>query len=423
MEGGKKEFDFLFRFCRYSLSWFGAWPEQKNKLKSTISIMIPNIFMSSVIIIPQGIRMYQVRHDIDLLSQIISTVELPVALAMSKMNVFYFNRKNITLLYDHMAKYWENHKSNIELEIMRKKGVMGLRMAYICLGMGHATMVARFTQCVFENLSSWSSPERYCNYSLFVDAYYPFTWNYTPRFESVAWTQITAIYFAMVAYSGSDSYYSQTVFHLCAEYNILRVKLTDLVNNYKVSNISNNEFYKTLGYIVENHVEINICIEHLESAFCAVFLIQLVSLTVQFCLQGFMLVLIIWEYFGKSQLGPGWVDPNFAQYLTEGHNSIIIDVMFIICFLIYMVGNFYIYCYLGEQLQMESFAFAQTAFDCEWYNLPPSKMRSMVFLIMSGRKPTELTAGKFCVLNLILFASIIKTSMGYLSFLVTMRAA
>ncbi|XP_043466419.1 uncharacterized protein LOC122501189 [Leptopilina heterotoma] len=63
----------------------------------------------------------------------------------------------------------------------------------------------------------------------------------------------------------------------------------------------------------------------------------------------------------------------------------------------------------------------RTAYDCEWYHLPTKKVKSLLLLIQMGQKPVEITAGKFCVLNLILFGSIMKTSMGYLSFLITMK--
>ncbi|XP_043466422.1 uncharacterized protein LOC122501192 [Leptopilina heterotoma] len=80
---------------------------------------------------------------------------------------------------------------------------------------------------------------------------------------------------------------------------------------------------------------------------------------------------------------------------------------------------FEITCFL--QYLGVSFYFAQTAYESKWYNLPPHKSKCLLLLMQSGYKPIPITAGKFFVLNFMLFGSIIKTSMGYLSFLITMK--
>ncbi|XP_051164865.1 uncharacterized protein LOC127283813 [Leptopilina boulardi] len=157
-------------------------------------------------------------------------------------------------------------------------------------------MIARLIQWIFENLNDWNNQHHFKNYTLYVEAYYPFVWNYSPVFEVTCIIEYFGTFLATVAYTGTDGFFSQIVLHLSGEYHILRLQLLRL-----------------------------------------------------------------------------------------------------------------------------SFAFAQTAYDCEWYHLPPQKVKGLLLLMQSGHKPVAITAGKFCVLNLILFGSIMKTSMGYLSCLITMR--
>ncbi|XP_043466427.1 odorant receptor coreceptor-like [Leptopilina heterotoma] len=130
------------------------------------------------------------------------------------------------------------------------------------------------------------------------------------------------------------------------------------------------------------------------------FLAQLLACTIQFCLQAYFLVLYISH-------------PNRLSMLPS--------IFFIVVFSMYLIGNFYIYCYLAEMLQMESYAFADTTYICEWFNLPSRKAKCLLLIMQSGNKPVEITAGKFFVFNFRLFGSIVKTSLGYLSFLITMK--
>ncbi|XP_043466421.1 uncharacterized protein LOC122501191 [Leptopilina heterotoma] len=285
------------------------------------------------VVIPQGIKLIQVRDNIDLISQIVSTAELPYLVALTKMSVLYYNKEKMIILYGCMMDHWERNRSNKEVEIMMKKGVEGKKIAVLCMFLGHATMVARLVQWIFENLQNWNNSERFKNYTLYVEAYYPFNWNYTPMFEITCFIEYFGTFLATAAYTGTDGFFSQTVLHISGEYNILRLQLLELVNNFNVT-IFGHEFDEKIGYIVDVH-------EHLNRKLIALF---------------FM-----------------------------------------------------------------SYAFAQTAYNCHWYNLPAKKAKYLILLMQIGHKPVAITAGKFCVLNLILFGSIMKTSMGYLSVLITMR--
>ncbi|XP_051164866.1 uncharacterized protein LOC127283814 [Leptopilina boulardi] len=389
----------LTTYTRLSLAWFGVWPSHTNKTLSTVLFFISITIITLTVVIPQGIKLIQVRDNFDHMTHIISVAEIPYLIALTKMSVLFYKKEKMTILYNNIVNHWKETRSNEEIKIMMKKGDEGKKIALLCMFLGHAAMIARLIQCIFENLSNWSSSDHYKNYTLFVEGYYPFTWNYSPVFEITYIIQLFGLYLGMVAYSGTDAFFSQIVLHLSGEYLILSIKLTDIVNTFKITKVD-YKFDKKFGHIVDLHDHINSCITILENTFYLMFLVQLIGCSIQFCMQGFLLVLYI---NGKNS------------------TSMLIDVIFILVFLTYMIGNFYVYCYLGEQLQIQSFAFAQRAYDCVWYHLPPQKAKCLLLLMQSGHKPVPITAGKFCVLNLLLFRSIIKTSMGYLSFLITTR--
>ncbi|XP_051164643.1 odorant receptor 4-like [Leptopilina boulardi] len=315
------------------------------------------------------------------------------------MVVLYCNKKKMSTIYDNMMANWKSKKSNEELDIMIKSGRKGKQFSLICLIMGHVTITARLVQCIFENLPNWNSPVHLRNFTLYVDAYFPFRWNYSPTFEIICCLQYIGTVCGTIAYTGTDSFFSQLSFHYTAQYHILRLRLLHLINNFNNAKIK-SKFNEKFNNIINFHHQINSCIEIIESTFHLMFLVQLLACTFQICLQAYFFILFITH---------------------ENHSSMISEILFIVVFFMYIIGNFYIYCYLTEMLQMESYAFADTAYETEWFNLPSQKAKSLLLLMRSGNKPVQITAGKFVVFNFQLFGSIIKTSMGYLSFLITMR--
>ncbi|KYM88527.1 hypothetical protein ALC53_03010 [Atta colombica] len=55
--------------------------------------------------------------------------------------------------------------------------------------------------------------------------------------------------------------------------------------------------------------------------------------------------------------------------------------------------------------------------DLEWYKLESSKARSLILLIIRANEPFHITAGKIVPLTMTTFCSLLKTSAGYISFL------
>ena len=52
---------------------------------------------------------------------------------------------------------------------------------------------------------------------------------------------------------------------------------------------------------------------------------------------------------------------------------------------------------------------AETAYHCEWYNLPPEFVRLLIIIMCRARaSPLKLTAGKFCWFTILLFSQVSK---------------
>lgn len=85
----------LMRISRLSLSSVGAWPLYANKTLSRILFFISYLIVTFTVFIPQGIKLIQVRDNLDQISQILSTAELPFLIALTKMSVLYYNKESL----------------------------------------------------------------------------------------------------------------------------------------------------------------------------------------------------------------------------------------------------------------------------------------------------------------------------------------
>ncbi|KAF7410495.1 hypothetical protein HZH68_004876 [Vespula germanica] len=109
---------------------------------------------------------------------------------------------------------------------------------------------------------------------------------------------------------------------------------------------------------------------------------------------------------------------SFEQLMVDdGEQMPVLELFFFTFYIVYVLLQLYLYCYVGEQLWFESTELARAAYECKWYELLPNEARTLLLIIHRSRSPLRLTAGKFCILNHELYSTVLKTSMSYLSVL------
>ncbi|XP_018354230.1 PREDICTED: odorant receptor 43a-like [Trachymyrmex septentrionalis] len=81
--------------------------------------------------------------------------------------------------------------------------------------------------------------------------------------------------------------------------------------------------------------------------------------------------------------------------------------------------NTFFYCGAGELVTQQCNAVYRAMCNLEWYKLESRKARNLILLMMRAKYPFCITAGKIFPLTMVTFCSILKTSMGYISFLLT----
>lgn len=155
-----------------------------------------------------------------------------------------------------MIDHWDKKKSNKELEIMLESGQKGKRFALICIILSYSTVHCRLFQWIIENLKNWENPENNRNYTLYLEAYFPYKWDYSPIFEITCCFQYMGIMSAAFSNSGTDAFFNQIIYHFVGQYQILRLKLVDLVTNIN-NNMSESEYNEEFKHIVYTHYHIN----------------------------------------------------------------------------------------------------------------------------------------------------------------------
>ncbi|XP_029659097.1 odorant receptor 47a-like [Formica exsecta] len=98
-----------------------------------------------------------------------------------------------------------------------------------------------------------------------------------------------------------------------------------------------------------------------------------------------------------------------------------IKITFLMFFIFFVLMQLYIYCYAAERLLTESTNMAYGVYECKWYNIPAKDAKDLMLIAYRSAVPLKLVAGKFGNFSLELFGIAVKTSMGYLSALLTIR--
>ncbi|XP_076621282.1 odorant receptor 4-like [Colletes latitarsis] len=95
------------------------------------------------------------------------------------------------------------------------------------------------------------------------------------------------------------------------------------------------------------------------------------------------------------------------------------QMAFFVLFVSFIIVHMYIYCYIGEMLLFHSTGMNISAYNSNWFNVSPADARCLIFIMCRSTRPACLRAGKFGIFSLEMFSTILRTSMGYLSVLLS----
>ncbi|XP_077259545.1 odorant receptor 10-like isoform X1 [Temnothorax americanus] len=184
---------------------------------------------------------------------------------------------------------------------------------------------------------------------------------------------------------GNDSLFLAIIIHVCGQMEILKIEFS----NYGVKSKNLSEDFSVLAsrhrYLIE-HTGLLI------DVISFVLLVQLLFSSILICLMGFQLILAL------------------------KHHDVVMIIK-TITVLGALLLQLFCYSFVGDYLKCQMEEVVNSIYSCNWYNLPLKLMKNIVFTIMRSQQPVQLLAGRFFVINIETFMTILKSSFSYLSVL------
>ncbi|KAL6267443.1 hypothetical protein P5V15_000519 [Pogonomyrmex californicus] len=395
-----QDLNFAIGWNRFNLNLVGIWPDplqnSKQKGLSSCRFMVASFFMLGFMCIPQSANLIFIWGNVDMMTENLATANIPVANAFMKAFTIWRHRKVLKPLIDFFYQDWHSSKTSEERTIMLKNAKLVRKISIWCTILTQV-MVTIYIVLRISMIAKF--PRNDTARPMLYTAYFPFDITRSPIFELICVCQILSAYSATVSYTGSDSFISMLVLHTCGQFQNLHDRLKNLANDTGGIKTS-KEFKSELKQIVKRHEHLNWFAKTIEESFNMVLLIQMLSCTIQLCFQGFQVFRIL--------------------IMEEENGSVTFQLIFLVIFVIFILVHLYIYCYVGENLIVQSTEMGFSAYESNWFNVAGKEARNLLFIMRrSAARPLCVTAGKFSIFSLQMFSTIVRTSLGYLSVLLT----
>ncbi|KAL2716808.1 odorant receptor 13a-like [Vespula squamosa] len=381
--------DYAFGWNVYTMRIMGIWPEEKIfNPKENLKVFSAVFFMFFFVSFPQTINLFFIWGDFDLVVENLAMDNVFFSITILKTIVFWLNGRTLKGLLNFME---EDRKQTV-----RKDDVERMMVAA-----DHSRKITITVNIISHSIfSAYTIMHLATNYptirGMYFPAYFPWETKPSPNFELIFFGQTMACYYSTVIYSLVDTFLATLVLHVCGQLANLKQELI----NFRTETAE--EFRQKLGRIVKKQDYINEFTETIENCFNKMLLIQMLGCTIILCL----------ESFGTLEV-----------LATENKDGFFLLELGCIAFYVsYVLLQLYLYCYIGQRLLSESTEMADAAYECKWYNLRPKEAKCLILIMRRARSPLHLTAAKFCSFSHELFTDVVRTAMGYLSVLYTVKS-
>ncbi|XP_025074886.1 odorant receptor 13a-like, partial [Pogonomyrmex barbatus] len=390
------DFVWAVELNRFGLELVGLWPKMneavENDFTSDLRIGIIFIIVTFVSGIPLICSLIRVRHDMILVIDNLQ-ITLPLMVVSMKLIMMRWKRTAILPIIKMMAEDWMALKPDIERNVMLKRGRTA-RLIIIC---GYMLMISAFTMIIifpcfgvpFRRLTNLTDR----NKPLPLQTYYFYDTDKSPQFEFTLIIQAMTIFLAAITYTSVDAFLGLSILHICGQLENFRRRLVNLV--------SCKNFDNALCENVIAHLRLIRFANRIEDTFSLMMLGLVFYFGIVFCLYGFLLLTVITD--------------------NETNDVTFSRIFYVISGVITLLVHTFLYCGAGELITGQCEAIYRTLNDLEWYKLDSKNARCLILLIIRTSEPFRITAGKIIPLTMTTFCSLLKTSAGYISFLLAKR--
>ncbi|XP_035739552.1 odorant receptor 43a-like [Vespa mandarinia] len=207
---------------------------------------------------------------------------------------------------------------------------------------------------------------------------------------SIYWTvfvlQSIQLFNAVLIESGNDVFFFGISMQICGQFDTLRI----LLEEFKME--KEEDRVPKIRQFIDKHSHLLDLARRVEDTFANVLLILLMTNGVHICLTGIQILLL------------------------SKQNDIVPLIKATVAFIVILIQIF-LYSYAGDFLSSLTQDIYNVIYDYPWYELSPSNVRNLIFIIMRAHKPFRLRAGRFYPMDIESFKNILKASFSYFSVL------
>nr|WCC57452.1 odorant receptor 56 [Papilio glaucus] len=335
-------FDFNLKYLFY----VGLWPKKNSTRNKVLLYKFYETFLhvlSLIYVVITSIGTYQNKEDVAIfLSNLDKT--LVAYNFVLKVIVFVIKRKHVEKLIEEIASSADRISNN------RK-----------CLMAFHVIIITIVTTAIIGAFSLLALFKM----EMIVEAWMPFEphkniMNYFLAIQILVITFIVPCSFRSIAMQGIVC---SIAMYLCEQF----IDLQNKIKGLEYSKAHESSTRMAFKEIVKKHVRLMRFSKQLSTAFKDFFLIQNLAVSVEMCLNAMMVTM---------------VDLDQKTLLAS-----------FIAFLIIALINAYIYCYLGNEMIIQSEGIAMAAYEAPWTSWPLDMQKDLLFVIKVAQRPLSLSAG------------------------------
>ncbi|XP_067210028.1 odorant receptor 10-like [Linepithema humile] len=365
----------------------GGWPLQEYN-KFALARYIISICSMSVELIMSYLDIYYGCSD---MYEILDSVMIIVCaiLGLVKLSMFRIYADNLICNYSSAVSDYLAIDTEAKRTIMRRHAFMGRIFFYSVVLFGIFVSLGLVTAPIIP-----SNKDAQVNVSINDDVLgYPISSTCTLarfHFSTTLYLVIFIVQSFLIGATffsnlGNDSLFLAITLHVCGQMELLRIEFSDFAT--EKGNV-NQDFMK----LVTRHSYLLNLARLLADAVHFILLVQLFISSVLICIMGFQLIVAL-------KVGDALMIAKTAMALLT------------------FSLEMFAYSFVGNYLKNQMEEVAHSIFSCNWHCMSVKLMKNILFVIAQSQQPIQLTAGKFLVVNLQTYMSILKTSFSYLSVL------
>ncbi|CAL1676433.1 unnamed protein product [Lasius platythorax] len=394
-----EDLSYAFALCRQFARMLGIWPDPRIPSISghrvpSIRFIIVACIVSFYIMVPHFTTMIRAWGNVGRMVECVASANYSV-MTLSKLFATWYYSETLRTLMTSVLADWMNSTNHHERNTMQKLARRGRYLSTRLYAI--VAIILSFYLCfnLLKLYRTYHLPQR----GLIYEFVLPYNVNKSPSYEITFVIQLCGGIFTALVNGTVDSFISILVLHVCAQLINLRMALNKLVDELANKSISSPQFKKGIATVTLRHRHLIRNVKTINKCFSPVLFVHMLNSTFQLCFQTFRVFTIITDRLEVS----------------------VFQMAFLSTYVIGVLFGLHINCYAAERLITESSNMAYGAYECKWYNISAKDAKNLILIVHGSSIPLRLTAGKFGVFSMETLGATVKTAMGYLSMLMTIK--